>query len=517
MDHGADLVEALEYMPLAISQAGAYIQQLAPRTSISKYLEEFRRSERRKLSLLNRDKESLRRDRSASNSVIVTWQISFESIRSERPSAADLLSLMSFFDRQGIPDWLVRPPDNIVSHEGDADKGKGDVSDDSESEDDDNSDTSSASDASEDSAAQTFEDDLLMLRNYCLISLNKTGDIFEMHNLVQLAMRKWLSVDKRTETFKEQFIDRIARAFPTGEYSNWAKCEMLFAHVDRLVEHRPLGGKPLEEWAQALYNGSWYAQEQGRYSLAEVMAKKSRDARIEALGDEHQLTWYSVSMVAEVLRCQGKYKKAEKLFVEVMETFKQKLGHAHPDTLTSMANLASTYRKQGRWEEAEKLEVEVMETRKQKLGHAHPSTLTSMANLAITWYSQGRITDAINLMDLCIQTRRKVWVYVLRVELVDEDPPVRPPHLRRKQVAVGSDGEVALVRDQGSIGEQEAERTPPKSSAAAPTVVFLHVASGVDVVLGAVAIPGAREVLGPEAGLEQEARNRLEDSSGRPD
>ncbi|KAH8753343.1 hypothetical protein F5883DRAFT_690792, partial [Diaporthe sp. PMI_573] len=310
-------------------------------------------SERRKLSLLNRDKESLRRDRSASNSVIVTWQISFESIRSERPSAADLLSLMSFFDRQGIPDWLVRPPDNI-----------------------------------------TFEDDLLMLRNYCLISLNKTGDIFEMHNLVQLAMRKWLSVDKRTETFKEQFIDRIARAFPTGEYSNWAKCEMLFAHVDRLVEHRPLGGKPLEEWAQALYNGSWYAQEQGRYSLAEVMAKKSRDARIEALGDEHQLTWYSVSMVAEVLRCQGKYKKAEKLFVEVMETFKQKLGHTHPDTLTSMANLASTYWNQGRWEEAEKLEVEVMETRKQKLGHAHPSTLTSMANLAITWYSQGRITDA---------------------------------------------------------------------------------------------------------------------------
>ena len=303
MDHGAELVEALEYMPLAISQAGAYIQQRAPRTSIRKYLEEFRRSERSKFSLLNRDEESLRRDRSASNSVIVTWQISFKSIRSERPSAADLLSLMSFFDRQGIPVRLVRPPDNIVSQDGNADEGQGDMNADGESEDDDDSDTSSASDASEDAAAQTFEDDVLMLRNHCLISLDKTGHVFEMHNLVQLATRKWLSVDNRIEDFKEQFISRIARAFPTGDYSNWATCETLFAHVDTSVDHRPLGGKPLEEWAHVLYNGSWYAREQGRYSLAEEMARKSRDARIELLGYEHELTWDVVSLVAEVLRC----------------------------------------------------------------------------------------------------------------------------------------------------------------------------------------------------------------------
>jgi hypothetical protein len=152
-DHSAVLVEALEYMPLAISQAGAYIRERAPRTSISKYLEEFRRSERRKFSLLNWDKESLRRDRSASNSVIVTWQISFESIRSERPSAADLLSLMSFFDRQGIPEWLVRPPNNIVSQDDSAGESNGDVSNDGESEDDDDSSASGSSDTFEDSSA----------------------------------------------------------------------------------------------------------------------------------------------------------------------------------------------------------------------------------------------------------------------------------------------------------------------------------------------------------------------------
>ena len=71
-------------------------------------------------------------------------------------------------------------------------------------------------------------------------------------------------------------------------------------------------------------------------------------------------------------------------------------------------------------------------------------------------------------MDLSVKELRvDPRIDALRVELVDEDPPGRPPHLRQKQVVVGSDGEVALVRDQGSMREQEAERTAPKSSAAA--------------------------------------------------
>jgi hypothetical protein len=69
-------------------------------------------------------------------------------------------------------------------------------------------------------------------------------------------MRKWLSVDNRTENFKEQFVSRIAREFPTGDYSNWATCETLFAHVEKAINHRPIGGRPLEEWALVLYNGS---------------------------------------------------------------------------------------------------------------------------------------------------------------------------------------------------------------------------------------------------------------------
>jgi len=95
----SELVAALEYMPLAIVQAAAYIFQRAPRYLVSEYLDEFRKSDHEKTSLLDNKARHLRRDREAKNSIIITWHILFEHIRQSRPSAADLLSLMSLFNR----------------------------------------------------------------------------------------------------------------------------------------------------------------------------------------------------------------------------------------------------------------------------------------------------------------------------------------------------------------------------------------------------------------------------------
>ena len=61
-DDTVDLAAALEFMPLAIVQAAAYISQRAPRCSVEQYLEDFRKSDRKKTSLLNYKGGQLRRD-----------------------------------------------------------------------------------------------------------------------------------------------------------------------------------------------------------------------------------------------------------------------------------------------------------------------------------------------------------------------------------------------------------------------------------------------------------------------
>ncbi|KAI0968709.1 P-loop containing nucleoside triphosphate hydrolase protein [Xylaria arbuscula] len=427
IDTATELVQVLEYMPLAISQAAAYIQRRAPRMSISKYLEEFQRSERKRSSLLNQDSGDLRRDESAKNSVITTWQISFDHIRSSQPSATDLLCLMSFFDRQGILEWLIRPLNQP--------HGSGV-----------NTDNESVSSSDND----IFEKDIEMLKDYCLVQTNEQGDVFEMHGLVQLATRKWLDADGESEKFKGQFISRMAKAFPSGNFETWNACQKLFPHAEKAVNYCPKEEELQKEWALLLYRSSQYAREQGRYTTSEAMAKVSQDMRRMVLGPEHPDTLISMNNLAsaywnqgrwkeaellnvQVLETQktvlgpkhpntlinmnnlastywnqGRWKEAELLEVQVLETQKIVLGPEHPDTLNSMSNLASTYWNQGRWKEAELLNAQVLETRKMVLGLEHPNTLVSMNNLAHTWKSQGRNTDAIQLMEDCIQISRRI-------------------------------------------------------------------------------------------------------------
>ena len=392
----AELAAALEYMPMAIVQAAAYILQRAPRFSVAKYLEEFKKSERKRSSLLTHDGSQLRRDWEAKNSIVVTWQISFEHIQLTQPSAADLLSLMSFFDRQGIPEALIR---SRRKH-GEAQRSQRADDVDRDSDEDDTSQSSAGDDA--------FENDLMTLRNFCFISVDTNGTSFEMHALVQLATRMWLTTNGKLEQWKQQFISNLCAVFPTGQYENWAACQALFAHARSAVEQQPEDKSSLAEWATLLFRAAWYAKVTGNIADAVTLAVKSMKARKKMLGQEHEDTLWSMEMVGLANRLGGRWNAAEALFIQVMETRKRVLGEEHLDTLTSMANLASTFWNQGRWKEAEELGVQVMETRKRVLGKEHPDTLTSMANLAFTLKSRSRDEEALSLLEACFQLREQI-------------------------------------------------------------------------------------------------------------
>ena len=390
----AVLAAALEFMPLAIVQAAAYIFQRAPRCSVRQYLEQFQRNDKGKTTLLNHEGGHLRRDREAKNSIIITWQISFDHIRQTRPSAADLLSLMSFFDRQGIPEALLRnrpatenSPQNLDGPDGDPD-------------DEDSTSESGCNDE--------FEEDVLTLRNYSFISVNVDATTFEMHGLVQLSMRKWLEAHGQLEGWKHQYIKNLCAEFPTGEHENWVKCQALFPHAKSAVSQQPKQGSSLREWASILHHAAWYAWRRGNLADAEKMSTKAMKARTKTLGQDHEETLGSMVMVSLAYKLGGRWQEAEELQVQVMEAMKRVLGAEHPSTLTSMGNLASTYRNQGRWQEAEELQVQVMEAMKRVLGAEHPDTLTSMANLASTFWNQGRWQEAEELGVQVMETRKRV-------------------------------------------------------------------------------------------------------------
>ena len=388
------LVEELDFMPLAIIQAAGYIVHRAPRCSVSQYLEIFQKSDRSATKLLDYEGGHIFRDWEAKNSILVTWQISFDHIRRIRPSATDLLSLMSFFDRQGVSENLLRVHNETQNGDSNSQEIEIEYND---------GDTDSTSESNMD---HNFEDDIATLRDFSFISINRDSTVFTMHRLVQLTVRVWLKADRQLERWKEQYIMILWQRFPTGEYENWAQCQSLFPHVKSAMSQRPESHEFLRQWAALLYNGAWYAQKIGHIIESQDMASESRNQRLSMFGLDSEQTLESSEMLAEAYRLEGQWKEAEQLSVQVMETRKTKLGADHPSTLTSMANLASTYSDQGRWQEAEQLRVQELKMCKAKLGADHPDTLTSMANLASTYRNQGRWEEAEQLEVQVMETRK---------------------------------------------------------------------------------------------------------------
>ena len=296
------LLHALDYMPLAITQAAAFISQRSPHTTISKYLQDLQKSDTDRARLLNKHVTDTRRDGKASNSIITTWQISFENICKERPSASQLLSLMCLFDQQGIPKSLLNGRYQELNE----------IEDDSEDD---------------------FEDDIYTLCSYSLIGTDADATEFEMHQLVQFSTKSWLELRGEAEKWKEKFIATMDEEFPLGQYENWTKCQKLFPHVEKVLEYRPANQDYLQRWASILFNAGWYADEKGNYGIAEKMNKQAADVYKKALGPEHPSTLNSMDNLALTYWNQGRWKEAEELQVRVMETRKTVLGQEHPDTL----------------------------------------------------------------------------------------------------------------------------------------------------------------------------------------
>ncbi|KAJ3523319.1 hypothetical protein NM208_g12500 [Fusarium decemcellulare] len=379
-----DLLHALDYIPLAITQAAAYINYRAPRVSLRRYLDDLRRSDRKKGSLLNSDAGDLRRDETVANSVVTTWQVTFEQIRREKPSAADLLSFMSYFNSQGIPQFvLYEYQDEIKDDE---------LSDD---------------DTSGDEANDQFEDDLNILCSYSLVSATATENIFEMHPLVQFCTKVWLSRLHDASRWKRSFLQAMSRHFPRGEFENWPTCRMLLPHIEWVVEEEP-PETDMPDWMELLYCYGWYLQTTGSYDAAEKYISPVLKWKQGVLGNDHSSTLDVMVDLATVYWEQGRLKEAELMELRIIEGRKKIFGEEHPSTLNAMHNLASTYYDQGRWSEAKELQAQVLEIDLRDRGEEDPGTLKSMDALTNTYrYLRDRDKDEeeLRLRTLTISLR----------------------------------------------------------------------------------------------------------------
>jgi tetratricopeptide (TPR) repeat protein len=352
-DTTALLIE-LTYLPLAIVQAAAYINENA--ITMAEYLVFLREQEEEVIDLLSEDFEDDGRYRDMKNPVATTWLISFERIKRLDPLAAEYLSFMCCIDPRDIPQSLL-PPAQSRKKETDA---------------------------------------IGTLNAYSFVSRRSADKSLDLHRLVHLATRNWLRREGSLARWILNAVARLDEVFPDNDHKNRNVWRAYLSHARYILQpnlidnEHPERIKLLWKYSQCLYRD-------GKYTEAEGLISQVIEIRKRVLGEEDPDTLISMGKLASTYRHQGRWKEAEKLEMQIMKMSKRVLGEEHPGTLTSIANLASIYSKQGRWKEAEELRTKDLNICKRVFGVEHPSTLTSIANLASTYSKQGRWKEAEEL------------------------------------------------------------------------------------------------------------------------
>jgi tetratricopeptide (TPR) repeat protein len=420
LEKGSQLAKELDFIPLAMVQAASYIIRMRPRCSVERYIAKLQESNHSMRRLLTRKRkrqeEDLRRDREAENSIFLTWRISFEHMLTVRKSAIDLLSLMSCFDREAIPEALLggndresgdhvnrmggynqkRRPDASGADGGRNKKGN------SMSDGDGDYDSSSTT------GSETFEEDILILRHYSFISVTTNASIFGMHRLVQLATQGWLESRNLLEHWQLQFITNLNSAFPVGNFENWTKCRELFPHALIAFNMTLNDRDAVLRQASLLDNSGLYALERGDYGVAKQMVTLSMDLRKQNLGEDDPATVTSMHNLALLYQNQGEYQKALKLGEQVVEKRKRSYGSEHSDTLVSMNNVATSHRYLASPDLAATLHEYVLRIRKKTLGDRDLETAISMNNLSTTYQQLERYAEAAELGERALETRQSM-------------------------------------------------------------------------------------------------------------
>jgi tetratricopeptide (TPR) repeat protein len=409
------LAQELDCIALAIVQAATLIARHYPRCSVPQYLEMFRESNKARTSLLTRQTTLLHRDRGTDNSIIVTLQISFESIRKENPQAMNLLSLMSFFDRQGIPDYLLQ----ASFHDNDNDETKSNIDEGYtqfgpayQKEESIKQFLAGPSGSIESKAPFNpsqleFEDCVAMLKDYCFISNKPESLTFEMHGLVQLSIQEWLRTQERLEHWKETFIRNLYLEFPKlTTFENMSKSRALFPHVQSALSHGPDPNHRLR-WARLLRHASHFVLVCDKPNEAKRMTAISRNEIEHSLGWEYPETIIASAFeVKALMKCED-LKTAEERCLQTIEALTNfHLEKAYTIYLTFRKLLADIHHRQGshRWNESESEHKELLKIWEREQPDDQGSIISIKVALAELYRDQGRFDEAETLLQQVIES-----------------------------------------------------------------------------------------------------------------
>ena len=359
INEATNLVVALAQFPLALDQAGAYIEETG--CGVADYLHLYQVHRR---TLLGRRG---RQARGYPNSVATTWELSFQHVKATNPAAADLLRLCAFLAPDAIPEELLTggapqwPP------------------------------------ALQQAVVDpfTFNQMLEALLAFSLIKRLAEHRLLSIHRLVQVVQQDSLSVEEQ-----RQWVERLVRAvnavFPREpqEVGSWPLCQRFLDQVqacDTLIQEQRLR---LSEAADLFDRAGSYLYARGLYALAEPLYRRALSMREQLVGEAHPTSVQTLAHLASLYFRQGEFAAAEAHYQRALLIAEQLRESEQPLLVEVLRGLAGVYVDQGKYAQAEPLYQRALHLWEQLVESEQVRLFTVLTGLAFALAQQGKYAQA---------------------------------------------------------------------------------------------------------------------------
>lgn len=395
----AELVNLLDGLPLALDQAGSYIEETG--CSIADYLQRY--NGQRKALLARRGTHGGVHP----DSVKTTLQLSIHWIEQEHSAAAELLRLCAFLHAEAIPEELLVAGKTLLGP------------------------------VLEATLVDLYHLDLALaaLRNASLITRQPETYTLAVHRLVQAVLQDQM---KPTEAalWSQRAVRVVNAAFPAMESASRTQCERYLAHALACIALLEPANSNFAEAGELCYKAGFYLMSRGRYEEAHPLLRQAIDLgelhygpehpslisrllgladlsyrreeyqpaeqllqKALAIGEIHLFPTHpslveTLSALVRLYRRQQKHEQAEVLYQRASRIQEQQLQSEQPETVVVLMHLATVYQNQGKYERAESLYQRILRIQERQLGHQHPQLIEALNALATLYYEQDSYEQA---------------------------------------------------------------------------------------------------------------------------
>lgn len=349
-----ELLTYLTFLPLAITQAAAYLNQT--KAPIQTYLGLLQGAEKDVAGVLGREFKDTTRYKDSRNAVGTTWLVTFDQLQKSDDVAVDLLSFISCVEPKAIPQSILPNTDH-----------------------------------------ERTEWAVGLLCSYSFLARREGSNTFDMHSLVHMATRQWVNSQNRMEKVVNDAICHLANIFPARGCTCDALRREYLPHVTRLL-HYSDGLKVNDTYILLEEVGAFHLNDRRFEEAARCYEEVCQWRQSHQYEINHDRLAAEEGLARAYLGSR-RINEAIKLFEHITSVQKEILDEDDQTRLVSEHALAFAYLEARQTKKSLEILENITQTQRHTLDEKHHLRLSSEHELARAYLYDGRAKDAIIMLD----------------------------------------------------------------------------------------------------------------------